>query len=78
MTSQEGKKEKQQGERESIIGVIIQALVCKRCSAIDCVVFIALAIIDLLKPYFSLICGCKCATNQPVVFKNRVIITQSV
>lgn len=55
MTSRESGK-KRRGGGESIIGVIIQALVCKRRSGIDCVVFIALAVIDLLKPYLLLIC----------------------
>ncbi len=58
-------RKKQRGGGESIISVIIQALVCKCCSTIDLVVFIALAIIDLLKPYFLLIGGFKCAANQP-------------
>lgn len=47
---------KKNGNR-SIIGVIIRVLVCKRCSFIDQGVLVALAIIDLLKPYFHIISG---------------------
>lgn len=68
MTSRESGK-KQRGGGESIIGVIIQALVCKRCSAIDYVVFFALAVIDLLKLYFFLICDFN-AASQPLVFNS--------
>lgn len=51
------KRGKKQVGGESIIGVIIQVLVCKRSSAIDYAVPIALAVIDFLKPYFLLMNG---------------------
>lgn len=53
VTSSEG----EQIWTQSIIGVIIQALVCKRCRPIDLGVLVALAVIDLFKPYFLIICG---------------------
>lgn len=50
--------------KTSVIGIIIQVLVCKRCSLIDLAVLVALTIIDLLKPYFLIISGFKFAVTQ--------------
>lgn len=61
MTSRGGEREKW---KRSIIGIIIQVLVCKRCSLIDWAVLVALTIIDLLKPYFLIISGFTFAVAQ--------------
>lgn len=53
VTSSEG----EQIWTQSIIGVIFQALVCKRCRPIDSGVLVAFTVIDLFKPYFLIIGG---------------------
>lgn len=69
MTSSEG----EQIWTQSIIGVIIQALVCKLCHPIDPSVLVALAVIDLFKPYFLIIGDFPFAASRATVLHGDVV-----
>lgn len=78
VTSSEG----EQLWTQSIIGVIIRALVCKRYHPIDLGLLVALAIIDLSKPYFLIVGGFlrsrprgqRCFTGTLLIIHNVFIL----